>query len=200
MVGVVVHEVLVNLQSGIAEPPLAQRTDDELMLASRTDRAAFEVLLRRHWDALARYVARRVGDADAPDLCQDVLITLWNLRERYEPQGRFPSWLFAIARRRVMRHMRWARVRRVFAARDHVDETPPPPSALDGAIHREELHRLRHKIAALPVEMQDLLALRCGAGLDYAVIAELLGIPEGTLRSRVSRCLVTLGAQLSEPR
>lgn len=163
------------------------------MAAAQADERAFEVLVGRHWARLLRYAAGRVGDADAGDLCQDVLLTVWKKRHGYTAQGRFESYLFAVARRRVMRHLRWRAVRTAFALRP-----PEPaeysPSPAESAEIKQDVQRLRQRLAGLPAHLQDLLALRCGAQLEYSVISDIVGLPEGTLRSRVSRCLAELAA------
>jgi RNA polymerase sigma factor (sigma-70 family) len=174
-------------------------SDDTLMtLAVAGDVAAFSALMRRHQQSIIRYLGRALADPeDARDVCQDVFIEAWQRRQSYEPRGLLVAWLFRIARSRAISRGRFHAVRRLFAARqrDELDATggPRPDDIHD---QRQQAARLRRALLTLPPALREAVALRHGAELDHATIADVLGVDVATARQRACRGLALLRTRL----
>jgi len=187
------------------------QSDAELMAgAKRGDTDAFGVIADRYKDWLQRIFYHLFWDwEEAEDAAQEVLLRVWLARERYEPRAKFSTYLFTIARNY------WLSTRaRVNARREAVslqEEFGPAVSATlrqmadqaesveDTVIRGHELFRIRQAIDELP-ESHRLVFILCHfEGLRYAQVAEMLGIPEGTVKSRLSRAVGRLRRKLAEP-
>jgi RNA polymerase sigma-70 factor, ECF subfamily len=170
---------------GQAEPALADFDDDALMhLASSGQRAAFEVLVRRHQRAVRNVCARLCARADlADDLAQEVFAAAWKARLKYQSRGQLLAYLLTIA---VHRCRNAARDRSRHPTETQADDSPSmgnnPFEALNQA---EQRQRLDGCMAKLPSEQRQVIALKFGAELDYAQIAEIVGCTAATARSRV---------------
>ncbi len=147
-------------------------------------RGEFADLIHEHAAALYAIAYRMVGEChDAEDVVQETLRSAWTCRERFE-QGRGQrAWLATILRRRVMD--RWRRVgRRFVVATDGL---------IDVAIHGIDptadgyTDEMQHALAALPDELRESLLLVVVGELTHQETADALGVPLGTVLSRVSR-------------
>jgi RNA polymerase sigma-70 factor (ECF subfamily) len=164
--------------------------DDLFALAVRGDERAFTHIVRRHEARLRRFLSRYVG-SEADDLAQDVLATVWRTRARYQDQGRFTVFLYRCARNRALSHLRWRKVRRVFAERRPPDE-PERPRGLEKVLAAERDAGLARVVAGLPANYKDVVVLRYAEGLDYETISAITGVGVSTLRSRAHRGLAML--------
>jgi RNA polymerase sigma factor (sigma-70 family) len=148
---------------------------------------AFEELFERHFDSVHGYLARRVGRDLGRDLASETFTRAFAARQRYDPaRGEARPWLFGIANNLLRRHYRDEERRlRAFARVEAPDEAFAPGE-----------HRLADALAALPREERDVLLLFTWADLEYAEIAAALGLPIGTVRSRLHRARGHLRAAL----
>jgi RNA polymerase sigma-70 factor (ECF subfamily) len=145
--------------------------------AARGDPAAFERLVRTYQAPVFRFLRHLVGDRSlAEDLTQDTFLRLHRRLGSFRFQSKFSTWLFQVARNaaadELRRHQRQARLLQVAPL-------PGPPSAPDA---RAEL---RIALADLPVAMREPLLLVEVGGFTYAEVAAVLGVPVGTVKSRV---------------
>ncbi len=173
-------------------------TDDALMtLAAADDAAAFSTLIRRHEQAVLRYLRQALPDVhDAHDVCQDVFVEVWRRRQSYEPRGTFAAWLFRMVRSRATSRGRFHAVRRLFAARVvHDDASGPRPDALYD--ERVAAAQVRKALQQVPATLREAVALRHGADLDHRTIAAILEVDEATARQRACRGLAVLRERLS---
>jgi RNA polymerase sigma-70 factor, ECF subfamily len=173
----------------------AQRTDAQLLEAS--DPLAFEIVVNRHVRALHRYVGRRVQPAAVDDLVAETFAIAFDQRARYRreyPDAR--PWLCGIAANLVRNHRRRERAgARALARLDRQSALDDRQSALDGteavAVARAQAHAMRDELAAAIATLRrgdrDALLLMAWAELSYEEIAKALGIPIGTVRSRINR-------------
>ncbi|MDD3642885.1 MAG: RNA polymerase sigma factor [Candidatus Krumholzibacteria bacterium] len=172
--------------------------DDELVrLAREGNRTAFGEIYDRHAPGVARALASFAGeDRDAlDDLVQEVFFKVIEGLPSYTPRRPFPHWLYTIALNTGRNHVR-----------DNARELPVDPSDLESAHARdtcltdlpEEIlgARLVRLVAALPGHLREVVSLRIGSGLPYGEIGEILGVPEGTARSRMHSAVVDLRASL----
>jgi len=111
------------------------------------------------------------------------------------------AWLLAIVRNACWTWLRANRPREVGARLDDVDEAPDSlaPSAEEELVRRVDAERLREALAALPAEFREVLVLREFEELSYRAIADVAGIPIGTVMSRLARARARLQAALAAP-
>lgn len=184
--------------------PGSGEDDASLIAASRTEPERFAELFRRHAPAILRYVTRRLGRDAAEDVVAETFLVAFDRRSRYDlsrPDAR--PWLYGIASNLTRRHRR-AEVRALRAlARGGVDPvTEPFTDAVESRVHAGARSRtLAAAIAGLPAAQREVLLLVTWAGLTYDEVAEALGVPAGTVRSRMNRVRAklrrTLGAAAS---
>ncbi len=158
-------------------------TDTQALRGSVTDPALFSVLYRRHLEAVARYVARRVGNATAEDLTAEVFVRAFRRRGAYEPaRDTALPWLLGIASNVIGEHRREERHRLVTLGR------------LAGAATEVVEHHAAGLAPELVSELRklsdadrDTLLLVVWGELSYEEAAFALAVPIGTVRSRIAR-------------
>jgi RNA polymerase sigma-70 factor (ECF subfamily) len=173
--------------------------DTELVImAQEGDVSAFEAIYDRHLSGVTRVLASYAGpDRDAlDDLTQDVFYRVIDRIGSYVPRRPFSHWLYTIALNVGRNH---TRQRSKFVVLD--------PTEFDGISNeREEPPKwpeelvevtLMRMVTGLPDHMREVVSLRVGSGMSYGEIAEVLGIPEGTARSRMHGAVAILRAQMS---
>lgn len=181
-----------------------QRTDAELLLASREDPAEFVELYRRHAEDLLRYFARRTLDPEAAaELTAETFAEAFASRGNYRDTGaNGVAWLYGIAKHQLGRFFRTGRIDR--AARHRIGLPPrelPPEDyeriedLVDFAPIREALIEA---LAGLPEDQREALQLRVVEGLPYPDVAASLRCAESAARQRVSRGLRRLALVLQE--
>jgi RNA polymerase sigma-70 factor, ECF subfamily len=168
---------------------LAERTDDELMqIACGGVDEAFAELVRRYQGQVRGYCVRCCGGTAAgDDVAQEVFLQLWRVRGRYEPRGRFRSYLFTIVQTRVLNAVRRRRPEVELDADLHL-----PGRELDAVLEAERARRVHQSLGRLPSHLQEALLLRFCAGLDYAEMSDVLERSQSTVRSRVFHGLMRM--------
>ena len=169
-------------------------SDERLMARlAEGDESALGPLLDRWRGPLYGFLARRVGDSDADDLFQETWLRVVRYRDRFDPQRRFSTWLFQIANnlcrdrgRRLEVRDRYRRDRQADAAGDPTRTRPPP---LDQTLD------IRRRVAELPDKLREVLVLRYFRELPEKEIARIVGIPPGTVKSRLHAAVKALRAQ-----
>ncbi|CAM5568227.1 Putative sigma factor OS=Streptomyces glaucescens OX=1907 GN=SGLAU_19445 PE=3 SV=1 [Streptomyces glaucescens] len=165
-----------------------------MIARSRDEPEAFAALFDRHADAVHRYAARRLGGEVADDLVAETFTTAFQQRHRYDPARGAGAdarpWLFGIATNLVGRHRRaearrFKAMARVPAPADH--DEPLADRAADRVVARAMRRELAAALAALPARHRDVLLLVAWGDLGYGEVAQALGIPVGTVRSRLHR-------------
>ena len=152
---------------------------------------AFGVLAERY-GAAARRVARAILGAgeDADDAVQDGFIAAWRAIARYDPGRPFRPWLMRIVANAALDLGRKRRVRHAVSIPETVPSTSAQPDrATDQALFREQL---RSALETLPERQKVAVVLFDAEGYSHAEIAEVLGVPEGTVRSYVFHARRTL--------
>ncbi|HVM07643.1 MAG TPA: sigma-70 family RNA polymerase sigma factor [Acidimicrobiales bacterium] len=158
--------------------------------AQRGDRASVDALLRRHLDAIHGVCRRITGnDADAADATQEALIAVVRGLPRFDGRSAFSTWVYRVATNACLDELRRKKRRP-----DPVDDDELLVSGGAGGDARESLASqaaLKLDVDAalrrLPVEFRAPVVLRDLSGLDYAEISEVLDVPVGTVKSRISR-------------
>lgn len=177
-----------------AEPePEAAVSDAALMARVRSgDLDAFEPLVRRYEKRLFGYFLNLVHDpAAAADLAQETFCRVYRASSRYRESGRFEPWLFRIAANLVRSRQRRSDQRVVQVP---IEEAPAPTAGEsaggrpDEAAWRAELREaLRKSLPRVPLIFREAVLLRDLEGWSYREIAEMLGVEEGTVKSRAHR-------------
>ncbi|WP_255950986.1 RNA polymerase sigma factor [Streptomyces odontomachi] len=174
----------------------SEESDARAIERSRDEPEQFAALFDRHADSVHRYVARRLGPQAAEDLMSETFITAFRQRHRYD-LGRADArpWLFGIATNLISRHRR-AEARRLKALAQLPAPVDDAEHVADLAVARAGAQRARPDLAAalarLSAGQRDVVLLVAWADLDYHETAEALGVPVGTVRSRLHRARSTL--------
>lgn len=162
----------------------------------RGDEEVFEVLVDRYKLRLFRFVSRYLGDPeDARDVTQEVFFKLYAALDSYDPKYRFSTWAFRIAGNAAIDHLRRKRIRALPLELpsddesegrriDPVDGKPDPLEDLARSRLREALDLAIEK---LPDDYRELISLRHYGELAYEEIAELKGMPLGTVKNKLFR-------------
>lgn len=160
-------------------------TDAELATrAAAGDREAFGELVERHAPTARRLARTLTSDtADADDAVQDGLLAAWRAVDRYDPSRPFRPWLLRIVLNAARDLLRRRRVRRTEPLPPAFPSDAPDPERDAGrALLRE---RLAEALQTLPERRRLAVTLFDAEGYAHGEIAELLGVPEGTVRSDV---------------
>ncbi len=186
-------------------------TDEQAMWRVQTadDPAAFARLVER-WEApIQRLCARMTGDLHrAEDLAQEAFSRVFSRRRDFQPSGRFSTWLWRIAInlchdeiRRRHRRPEWLMETEGNDGADGgpvlMSEAPSPSEIVE---RLEEAEQVRRALQRLPETQRTVVVLRHYEGLKFSEIAEVLGIPEGTVKSRMFEALERLSILLKTAR
>jgi RNA polymerase sigma factor (sigma-70 family) len=178
-------------------------TDQVLWARARAgDAEAFGTLFQRHAMAVYRLCFWRTGDvALAEDLSAAVFLETWRHKARVVAvDGSILPWLFGVASNLVRNH--WRATRRREAALRRLPPLPVEPDVADEVVDRVASESATRDVLAvvrqLPERDQEVLALCGWAGCTYEEAARSLGVPVGTVRSRLARARARLGRLLAE--
>lgn len=160
------------------------------------DESAFGRLYARHKDATYRYALRQLDPIAAADCQQAIWLKLIEQRQRYQPSGRFRSYLFTLAhnvitdehRRRTASSGRFSSV-----DTDSLVSTDSPSTAAE---HTQQHQALLAAIAELPQAQRDAVLLKAESGLSLAQIAEVTNSKPEAIKSRLRYALTKLKSQL----
>ncbi|MEU1720194.1 RNA polymerase sigma factor [Actinomadura sp. ATCC 39365] len=170
--------------------PATRGADSELVSASLTEPEAFAELFDRYSAMLYRYVSKRLGPEPAEDLVGETFLVAFSRRKSYDlsyPDAR--PWLFGILTKLISRHHRkeGARYRAFLRSPLDQDVESPADRVAAGVTAQAARPRLAGALAALPAKDRDVLLLIAWGDLTYEEVAQALGIPIGTVRSRLNR-------------
>lgn len=181
-----------------------EQDDRSLVEASRAgDRRALDVLLHRHHDRILNLCRRLAGnEADAHDAAQEAMIAIVRGLDRFDGRAAFSTWAYRVTTNACLDELRRRRRRPVIGLPIDDDGQPRPPddgrseSGVEGLGDRMAVETA---LATLPIEFRAPVVLRDLCDLDYAEIADTLGIPPGTVRSRIARGRAHLAKALGNP-
>lgn len=192
----------------------ADWSDERLMLAYRAgDADAFTTLYRRYRGSLYRYLTHQCGNAAvAEDLYQDIWIKVVNARADYEPLARFSTWVFRIARHRLIDHYRRHahhlaahfapndRDRDLDGVEELISMLPAPCHETPHALHERQntAERISLALAALPAAQREVFLLAEEGGLTLEEIAAATDTGRETTKSRLRYALTKLRNSLQD--
>jgi RNA polymerase sigma-70 factor (ECF subfamily) len=187
------------------------RTDEALMRAyGHGDARAFEALYARHRAATYRYFLRHAGGhaATADELHQDLWLKVIGARGRYEAQAKFSTWLYTLARHRMVDHWRARHGVPLASLEDEATVMQVEESLaalrigsddpLDASIDAQARHRLVAALADVPLLQRDAFLLHIEAGLSLEDIAGLTAASVETVKSRLRYAYRRLRAALED--
>jgi RNA polymerase sigma-70 factor (ECF subfamily) len=185
-------------------------TDEALMAAWQAgDAAAFDRVYERHRGGVFRYLLRHCRDrATAEELHQDVWLKLVAARSSFDPAARFTTWLYAVARNRMIDHWRRNPAQRVVSIDDDrhddalaasLEDSSPAANPLRSAAALQEAAVLVAALETLPPAQRDAFLLHVEGGLAVAEIAALTGVPAETVKSRLRYAYRRLRDALGNP-
>ena len=167
--------------------------DTELVQTALAGReSGFEELVRRYQRPIAAYVYRMVGDYDAAlDLTQEVFIKVYGSLSRYRAEFKFSTWIYRIAHNAAIDHLRRGASRETAIASDE----DRPALALESrrltpeqeSERNERCSEIEIVVQMLTPAYRELIVLRHSNDLSYEEIAEVTGLPLGTVKNRLFR-------------
>ena len=174
-----------------------RRTADALLArrAAAGDAEAFRALVVRYQGPLLAVIRNLLpGEADREDVAQDAFVAAWTHLSTYDPaRGAFFTWLVRIARNRALN----VRKQRVPEPVADVPDTAFAAESDDRLTREEARLRLDAALAALPADQRASFVLAEIHGLPLAEVAEMEGVPVGTVKSRAARAREKLRAALT---
>ena len=189
---------------------MQQLTDTELMMLVRQgDYVAFDELYVRYSGPIRRFLFSLTWDRDlAEDYLQEVFLRLYRARDRYEPSGKFSTYIFQIAKNYYLSQRRRAKAHSVEVSLAEEGKNGFKPyenlrvnQRIEPEVHLLEEYRklgIRRAIAALPEHLKMVFVMSHFEDMKYAEIAEVLGIAVGTVKSRMFAAVNTLRTMLKE--
>jgi RNA polymerase sigma-70 factor (ECF subfamily) len=197
----------------VSPPPRDEATDEALMVRyQRGDIVAFNLLVRRHQVALFNFALRQIGAQPvAEEIVQEAFVRVVQSAADFKHEARFTTWVYTIVRNLCIDHMRKRALRR----HPSLDEAGRGADGGEGptlgertedpraSVEREATGReLTVKIAAavecLPEEQREVFVLREVSNLPFKDIADITGVSENTVKSRMRYALERLQEALSD--
>lgn len=181
--------------------PLASLTDDELMqrVSCKDDDRAFDLLYRRHARRLMGFFFRQLdrNEAVAADFTQDAFMRIWTARNKFVGTN-FRTWLFTIAFNLVKNHYRHAEHQQHYEQFLALHQAVTEDSNVVESMDNEAFDRaLRQELERMSPDSRLLFSLRFEEELSVPQIAEVMAIPEGTVKSRLHTLTQTLKKKLN---
>jgi RNA polymerase sigma-70 factor (ECF subfamily) len=174
------------------------RSDAELIaLIAGGDQRAFEELHRRYARSVLGIALRRIGDRGrAEDVTQDTFASVWRSASRYDPaRGKAASWLYTVARNAIVDGLRRRPPPTVENPPDVPSAEPGPPDAAESEWVSWRVHRA---VESLPEQERTLVELAYWSGLSQSEIADYVGVPLGTVKTRTRAALRRLADELDD--
>jgi len=155
--------------------------------------SAMQQLYERCSDRVYRLMMRMVGPQDADDLTQQVFLQTFRKLDRFRGESTLETWLYRLASNEALQHLRRRK-------RDSTDPLLHEPASNDSdrGLRIEDSEMLELGLSKLDAELRVILSLKEVQDLSYAKIAETIGIPAGTVGSRLNRARKELRQELTK--
>ena len=190
---------------------MQDEADEDLMVQyQRGEVRAFEILLSRHRRPVYNFILRFVGDKEtAEDLLQEAFLRVIKGADAYKRQAKFTTWLYTIARNlcvdqsRRRKHRKHASLDAPMSSSEDsntlLDVIPSSEMASDRKTVNKDLHERMHRaIAALGEDQREVFLMREFLDMPFKDIADVVGVPENTVKSRMRYALEKLRLELDE--
>jgi RNA polymerase sigma-70 factor (ECF subfamily) len=175
---------------------LRELSDEELILEFQKNNTedAFNILVQRYKNPLTNFVFRFLGDYEAcNDVVQETMIKVYRYKDSYSSVAKFSTWVYTIAGNLARTEYRRRRRRNIFSISDYgeehknydlPDENYRPDVITDSGIKDEIIQKALLKVKEA---YREAVILRDVQGMSYEEISEILGVNEGTVKSRINR-------------
>lgn len=178
-------------------------TDEQLMsrVGTGQDEKAFNELYSRHARRLMGFFLRafRYDEDEAADACQETFLKVWQAAEQFDPTSAFRPWLYTIAYNLCRSRFRHSEQAERYRSEQLATTAETSEDSSELQLDNATLQRaLASVLATLSQESRTLFALRFEEELSIKQVAQVLNIPEGTVKSKVHRLLCQLKQQLHD--
>ena len=182
---------------------LQRFADEDLMpLVERREPSAFEIVFDRHGGAAYSLAYRIVGDrARAEDITQEAFLSLWRSGARYDrARGSVRTWLLGIVRNRAIDLLRRdvLEAPRLAFEEEMADRRRSREETDEEALRRDAARQVRGALKELPADQLRVVELAYFGGMTHSEIAEMLGMPLGTVKGRMRLGLEKIRTRLAE--
>lgn len=185
------------------DSPAAQPATPDILIEQclSGDQGAWDAIVRQNWRKVFNVAYKFVGKHDeAEDLTQDIFLKIFKALKTFDRRANFQTWIISISRNLCIDHYRSVRKERQTIARE-VDTSDLQPASKERtpyalAEHQDLRAMLRQALDTLPLTLRTAVVLRDLQELSYQEIADRLGLPEGTVKSRINRGRIELARQL----
>ena len=189
---------------------LDQADEDLMVMYQQGEVRAFEALLGRHRKAVYNFILRFVGDKEtAEDLLQETFMRVIKGADAYKRQAKFTTWLYTIARNLCVDQTRRRKHRRHASLDAPMDTSDDSGSLMDviasnemasdrKSVNKELFATMQRAIGSLSEEQREVFLMREFLDLPFKQIAEVVGVPENTVKSRMRYALEKLRLELDE--
>src|SRR5690349_20523559 len=184
--------------------------EDLMVMYQKGEVRAFEVLLSRHRKPVFNFILRFVGSREtAEDLLQETFLRVIKGAEAYQRQAKFTTWLYTIARNLCVDQSRRAKHRKAQSldapmnssaeSGTLLDVLPSGEMASDRLAGNKQLHlKLNEALTRLSEEQREVFLMREFLDMPFKEIADVIGVPENTVKSRMRYALEKLRLELDE--
>jgi RNA polymerase sigma-70 factor (ECF subfamily) len=186
-----------------SDQPAAQPDAIETLIQRclQGDQTAWDVIVRQHWRRVFNVAYKFVGrHEEAEDLTQDIFLKIFRSLDTFDRRANFQTWLISVSRNLCIDHYRSVRREREAIDRSVHPEDLAPSTSGEGPIaaleQRDRVALLRRALAGLPDTLRTAVLMRDIQELSYQEIADRLGLPEGTVKSRINRGRTELARQI----
>ena len=179
---------------------MTDRTDDRLMTDYVTgDENAMRILVERWERRVFAFLFRMLGSSEeAEDLCQESFMKLIQATSRYQPDGKFQSWLFRIAGNQARSRLRRRRILRWLPLTNDYDNAPSAaPDALDTLAVQDQQREVQEALARLPERQRQALVLKQFQEMSYQEIADAMGSTVPSVQMLLHRAMTALRRDLA---
>ena len=158
----------------------------------RGDQMAWELIVHQYWRKVFNVAYKFVGKHDlAEDLAQDIFLKIFKSLDTFDRRANFQTWLISVSRNLCIDHYRSVRKERETIDRDvdanELSPTSHDPGPIAALEQRDRVHLLRRALVELPKTLRMAVLMRDIQEMSYQEIAVTLGLPEGTVKSRINR-------------
>ena len=188
-----------------AATPAPQEIDPLIERCLKGDQSAWDAIVRLYWRKVFNIAYKFVGRHDeAEDLAQDVFLKLFKSLGTFDRRANFSTWLISVSRNLCIDHYRSMRREHDVVAHDVDASAVATASSTDSPLvaleRRDRVSLLRAALDRLTPSLRTAVMLRDIQELSYQEIAERLGVPEGTVKSRINRGRTELARQIARLR
>jgi RNA polymerase sigma-70 factor (ECF subfamily) len=188
-----------------AATPQPQEIDAVIERCLKGDQSAWDVIVSLYWRKVFNIAYKFVGRHDeAEDLAQDIFLKLFKSLRTFDRRANFSTWLISVSRNLCIDHYRSTRREHDLVSHDVDTSTVPQPSTSESPHmileRRDRVSLLRAALDKLAPSLRTAVILRDIQELSYQEIAQQLGVPEGTVKSRINRGRTELARQIARLR